>query len=81
MAMSGCISVTLGILAVAGLMLFLRPVKNIRWAALVALVVGIFASYYAYRAERMRKFGSDWTAKMPNFKNKETVRLFSTLDG
>ena len=42
--------VTLGVLAVAGLMLFLRPVKNIRWAALVALAVGILASYYAYSA-------------------------------
>jgi len=41
---------TLGILVVAGLMLFLRPIKNIRWAALVALVVGILASYYAYDA-------------------------------
>jgi len=39
---------TLGILAVAGLMLFLRPIKNIRWAALVALAVGLLASYYAY---------------------------------
>ncbi len=39
---------TLGILTVAGLMLFLRPVKSLRWAALVALIVGILASYYAY---------------------------------
>jgi hypothetical protein len=38
---------TLGILVVAGLMLFLRPIKNIRWAALVALAVGLLASYYA----------------------------------
>jgi len=41
---------TLGILTVAGLMLFLRPVKNIRWAALVALILGAGASYYAYFA-------------------------------
>lgn len=41
---------TLGILVVAGLMLFLRPIKNIRWAALVALAVGLFASYYANSA-------------------------------
>ena len=41
---------TLGILVVAGLMLFLRPVKNIRWAALVALAVGLLASYYASSA-------------------------------
>jgi hypothetical protein len=39
---------TLVILGVAGLMLFLRPVKGVRWAALVALVVGLLASYYAY---------------------------------
>ncbi len=39
---------TLVILAVAGLMLFLRPIKNLRWAALVAFVVGALASYYAY---------------------------------
>jgi len=39
---------TLGILAVAGLMLFLRPIKNVRWAALVALVVALLASFYAY---------------------------------
>jgi hypothetical protein len=38
---------TLGILVVAGLMLFLRPIKNVRWAALVALAVGLLASYYA----------------------------------
>ena len=41
---------TLGILTVAGLMLFLRPVKNIRWAALVAFVIGAAAAYYAYLA-------------------------------
>jgi len=41
---------TLGILVVAGLMLFLRPIKNIRWAALVALAVGLLASYYASSA-------------------------------
>lgn len=41
---------TLGILAVAGLMLFLRPIKNVRWAALIALAVGMLASYYAYSA-------------------------------
>jgi hypothetical protein len=41
---------TLGILAVAGLMLFLRPIKNLRWAALVAFVVGLLAAYYAYNA-------------------------------
>jgi len=39
---------TLGVLGVAGLMLFLRPVRNVRWAALVALVVGLLVSYYAY---------------------------------
>jgi len=39
---------TLGILVVAGLMLFLRPIKNVRWAALVALVVALLASFYAY---------------------------------
>jgi hypothetical protein len=39
---------TLVILGVAGLMLFLRPVRGVRWAALVALVVGLLASYYAY---------------------------------
>ncbi len=39
---------TLGILAVAGLMLFLRPIKNVRWAALVALALGLLASYYAH---------------------------------
>jgi hypothetical protein len=41
---------TLGILAVAGLMLFLRPIRNVRWAALVAFVVGLLAAYYAYNA-------------------------------
>lgn len=41
---------TLGILGVAGLMLFLRPVRNLRWAALVALAVGLLVSYYAYNA-------------------------------
>jgi hypothetical protein len=41
---------TLGILLVAGVMLFLRPIKNVRWAALVAFAVGILASYYAYNA-------------------------------
>ncbi|MGB9023619.1 MAG: hypothetical protein WCC94_09320 [Candidatus Bathyarchaeia archaeon] len=41
---------TLGILVVAGLMLFLRPIKNIRWAALVALAVGLLVSYYANSA-------------------------------
>ena len=41
---------TLAILGVAGLMLFLRPVRGVRWAALVALVVGLLASYYAYDA-------------------------------
>jgi len=45
--------VTLGILAVTGLMLFLRPVKNIRWAALVALAAGLLASYYAYSLFRV----------------------------
>lgn len=39
---------TLGVLGVAGLMLFLRPVRGVRWAALVALVVGLLVSYYAY---------------------------------
>jgi len=41
---------TLGVLGVAGLMLFLRPVRNVRWAALVALAAGFLASYYAYNA-------------------------------
>ena len=41
---------TLGVLGVAGLMLFLRPVRNVRWAALVALAAGLLASYYAYNA-------------------------------
>lgn len=41
---------TLGILVVAGLMLFLRPIRNLRWAALVAFVVGLLAAYYAYNA-------------------------------
>ena len=41
---------TLCILLVAGLMLFLRPIKNLRWAALVALAVALIASYYAYNA-------------------------------
>lgn len=41
---------TLSILAVAGLMLFLRPIKNVRWAALVAFAVGLLASYYTYSA-------------------------------
>jgi hypothetical protein len=44
---------TLVILGVAGLMLFLRPVKGLRWAALVALAVGLLASYYAYNAFRV----------------------------
>jgi hypothetical protein len=39
---------TLGILAVAGLMLFLRPVKNVRWAALVGLAAGVLISYYVF---------------------------------
>ncbi len=39
---------TLSLLIVAGLMLFLRPVKNMRWAALIAFMVGAFISYYAY---------------------------------
>ena len=39
---------TLVILTIAGLMLFLRPVRNLRWAALVAFLVGLFTSYYAY---------------------------------
>ena len=37
-----------GILGIAGLMLFLRPVRSVRWAALVGLAVGLLASYYAY---------------------------------
>lgn len=41
---------TVGVLGVAGLMLFLRPVRNVRWAALVALAAGLLASYYAYNA-------------------------------
>jgi hypothetical protein len=39
---------TLVILGVAGLMLLLRPVKGFRWAALVALALGLLASYYVY---------------------------------
>ena len=39
---------TLVILGVAGLMLFLRPVRGVRWGALVALAVGLLASYYVY---------------------------------
>lgn len=39
---------TLVILGVAGLMLLLRPVRGVRWAALVALAVGLLASYYVY---------------------------------
>lgn len=41
---------TLVILAVAGLMLFMRPIRNVRWAALVGLVLGVFVSYYVYGA-------------------------------
>jgi hypothetical protein len=41
---------TLVILGVAGVMLFLRPVRGVRWAALVALAGGSLASYYAYNA-------------------------------
>ena len=41
---------TLVILTAAGLMLFLRPVRNLRWAALVAFLAGLFISYYAYSA-------------------------------
>jgi hypothetical protein len=41
---------TLVILGVAGLMLLLRPVRGVRWAALVGLAVGLLASYYAYNA-------------------------------
>jgi hypothetical protein len=37
-----------GILGIAGLMLFLRPVRSVRWAALVGLAAGLLASYYAY---------------------------------
>lgn len=44
---------TLGVLGVAGLMLFLRPVRNVRWAALVALVVGLLVSYYTYNVFRV----------------------------
>jgi hypothetical protein len=39
---------TLVILGVAGLMLFLRPIRGLRWAALVAMAVGLLVSYYAY---------------------------------
>ncbi|HXZ98491.1 MAG TPA: hypothetical protein VED24_03910 [Candidatus Acidoferrum sp.] len=39
---------SLVILGVAGLMLFLRPIRGLRWAALVAFGVGLLASYYAY---------------------------------
>lgn len=41
---------TVAILAVAGLMLFLRPLRNVRWAALVALVLALLVSYYVYTA-------------------------------
>lgn len=41
---------TLVILGVAGLMLLLRPVRSVRWAALVSLAVGLLASYYVYNA-------------------------------
>jgi hypothetical protein len=41
---------TLVILAVAGFMLVLRPVKSLRWAALVAFAAGLLCSYYAYSA-------------------------------
>jgi hypothetical protein len=44
---------TLGILGVAGLMLFLRPVRNVRWAALVGLALGVLVSYYVYNAFRV----------------------------
>jgi hypothetical protein len=41
---------TVIILAVAGLMLFLRPIRNLRWAALVAFILGLLAAYYSYSA-------------------------------
>lgn len=44
---------TLGVLGVAGLMLFLRPVRNVRWGALVALIAGLLVSYYSYSAFRL----------------------------
>jgi hypothetical protein len=44
---------SLGILVVAGLMLFLRPVKSVRWAALASLAVGLLTSYYVYSVFHM----------------------------
>ena len=39
--------VTLVLLVAVGLSLFLKPLKNLRWASLVALASGIIALYYA----------------------------------
>jgi len=44
---SGSDIVTLGLLTAVGLSLFLKPVKNFRWAALIALASGIIVLYYA----------------------------------
>jgi len=39
--------VTLALLVAVGLSLFLRPLKNVRWAALIGLACGIIVLYYA----------------------------------
>jgi len=39
--------VTLVLLVAVGLSLFLKPLKNVRWAALIALASGVVALYYA----------------------------------
>ena len=39
--------VTLVLLVAVGLSLFLKPLKNVRWAALIGLACGIVALYYA----------------------------------
>jgi len=44
---SGLDIVTLVLLVAVGLSLFLKPLKNVRWAALIALASGIIALYYA----------------------------------
>ena len=39
--------VTLVLLLAVGLSLFLKPLKNVRWAAVIALASGVIALYYA----------------------------------
>jgi len=39
--------VTLVLLVAVGLSLFLKPLKNVRWAALIAVASGVVALYYA----------------------------------